>query len=243
MNSPHKGRWPGVGMFYLICAWTNGWQSRRIWFETPSPPLWRHYNEYNHSSRSHPTLGWKSILPFRTCEFTFTCMFRVHDDVIIFMSFILSTMTIFTGSLKLTLCVNLVYTVFIPVQIQPTNTVLNTNHYRFLFSVSVRFACDVLEVKMLHDDVIKWKHFPRYWPFVRRIHRSPVNSPHKGQWRGAFMFSLICFLMNDWVNNGEAGDLRRYLIHYDVTVMRRPIGRHYTWITYCFNHTDFRFKK
>ena len=23
-----------------------------------------------------------------------------------------------------------------------------------------------------HDDVIKWKHFPRYWPFVRGIHRS-----------------------------------------------------------------------
>ena len=43
-----------------------------------------------------------------------------------------------------------------------------------------------------HDDVIKWKHFPRYWPFVRGIHRSPVNSPHKGQWRGALMFSLIC---------------------------------------------------
>ena len=35
-----------------------------------------------------------------------------------------------------------------------------------------------------HDDVIKWKHFPRYWPIVR----SPVNSPHKGQWRGALMF-------------------------------------------------------
>ena len=43
-----------------------------------------------------------------------------------------------------------------------------------------------------HDDVIKWKHFPRYWPFVRGIHRSPGNSPHKGQWRGALMFSLIC---------------------------------------------------
>ena len=39
-----------------------------------------------------------------------------------------------------------------------------------------------------HDDVIKWKHLPRYWPFVRGIHRSPVNSPHKGQWRGALMF-------------------------------------------------------
>ena len=45
----------------------------------------------------------------------------------------------------------------------------------------------------VHDEVIKWKHFPRYWPFVRGIHRWPVNSPHKGQWRGALMFSLICW--------------------------------------------------
>ena len=43
-----------------------------------------------------------------------------------------------------------------------------------------------------HDDVIKCKHFPCYWPFVRAIHRSPVDSPHKGQWHGALMFSLIC---------------------------------------------------
>ena len=35
--------------------------------------------------------------------------------------------------------------------------------------------------ELTHDDVIKWKHFPRHWPFVRGIHRSPVNSPHKGQ--------------------------------------------------------------
>ena len=70
-----------------------------------------------------------------------------------------------------------------------------------------------------HNDVIKWKHFPRYWPFVRGIHRSPVNSPHKGQWRGALMFSLICVWINRWVNNREAGDLRRYLAHYYVTVM------------------------
>ena len=70
------------------------------------------------------------------------------------------------------------------------------------------------------DDVIKWKHFPRYWPFVRGIHRSPVNSPHKDQWRGSLMFSLICVWINVWVNNREAGDLRRYRAHYDVTVMR-----------------------
>ena len=70
-----------------------------------------------------------------------------------------------------------------------------------------------------HDDDIKWKHFPRYWPFARGIHRSPVNSPHKGQWRGALMFSLICTRMNGWVNTREAGDLRRSRAHYDVTVM------------------------
>ena len=64
------------------------------------------------------------------------------------------------------------------------------------------------------------KHFPRYWPFVREIHRSPVKSPRKGQWRGALMFSLICVWINGWVNNREAGDWRRNRVHYDVTVMR-----------------------
>ena len=71
-----------------------------------------------------------------------------------------------------------------------------------------------------NDDVIKWKHFPRYWPFVRGIHRSPVNSPHKGQWRRALLFFFICAWINGWVNNREAGDLRRHRAHYDVTVMR-----------------------
>ena len=47
----------------------------------------------------------------------------------------------------------------------------------------------------------------------------PVNSPHKGQWRGALMFSLICAWINGWVNNREAGDLRLHHGHYDVNVM------------------------
>ena len=46
----------------------------------------------------------------------------------------------------------------------------------------------------------------------------PVNSPHKGQWRGALMFSMICVWING-VNNREAGDLGRYRAHYDVIVM------------------------
>ena len=77
-----------------------------------------------------------------------------------------------------------------------------------------------------HDDVIKWKNFPRYCPFVRGIHRSPVNSPHKGQWRRALMISLICVWINGRVNNGEAGDLRRHRAHYGVIVKRR--GTHPT---------------
>ena len=74
----------------------------------------------------------------------------------------------------------------------------------------------------LHD-VIKWKHFPRYWPFVWGIYLSPVNYPHKGQWRGALMFSLIRAWTNRWVNNWNAGDFRRHRAHYDVTVMQLDI--------------------
>ena len=58
-------------------------------------------------------------------------------------------------------------------------------------------------------------------PGTGGIHQSPVNSLHKGQWRGALMFSLICVWINGWVSNREAGDLRRYCAHYDVTVMMK----------------------
>ena len=76
-----------------------------------------------------------------------------------------------------------------------------------------------------HDDVIKWKIIPRYWPFVWGIHRRPVNCPHKGQWCGAFMFYLICGCINGWANNGGAADLRHHRAHYDDTVMTWPRDR------------------
>ena len=79
-----------------------------------------------------------------------------------------------------------------------------------------------------HDDVIKWKHFPCYWSFVRGIHRSPVNSKYKGQWRGALMFSLICAWINGWVNNREAGDLRHHRAHCDVIVMYQKSWEKFT---------------
>ena len=77
---------------------------------------------------------------------------------------------------------------------------------------------DPMQSSTSHDDVIKWKHFPRYWPFVQGIHRSTVNSPHKGQWRGALVFSLISAWINGWLSNRDS---RRHRAHHDVTVMWR----------------------
>ena len=93
-----------------------------------------------------------------------------------------------------------------------------------LISLVIRlFVRNTLPEARIHDDVIKWKYNPRYWPFVRGIHRSPVNSPYKDQWRGALMFSLICAWINDWANNREAVDLRRHRAHYGVIVMFSPL--------------------
>ena len=68
-----------------------------------------------------------------------------------------------------------------------------------------------------HNDIIKWKYFPRYWPFVRRIHRLPY--PHEDQWRGALMFYLICVWTNGRSNNPDSGDLKRNRAPYDATVL------------------------
>ena len=95
-------------------------------------------------------------------------------------------------------------------------------HYRYIELGEIRTHHDWDYYSIVisdHDDVIKWKHFPRYWSFVRGIHRSPMNSRHKGQWCGALMFSLICGWINGWVNNRDIGDLKRHRTHYDVIVM------------------------
>ena len=64
-----------------------------------------------------------------------------------------------------------------------------------------------------------WRHQMETFSALLAICPVPVNFPHKGQWRGALMFSLVCTRINGWVNNGEAGDLRRYRAYYNVTVM------------------------
>ena len=68
---------------------------------------------------------------------------------------------------------------------------------------SVCTICSLHLQNWLHDDVIKWKLFPRYWSVTRSFD----------------VFFWYASEVNGWVNNHEAGDLRRYRAHYDVTVM------------------------
>ena len=100
----------------------------------------------------------------------------------------------------------------------------NEHYLNEWFSVAIGICLD-------NDDVIKWNHFPRHRPYVRGLHRSPVNSQHKSQWRWVLMFSLIYAWINAWVNNREFGDLRRYRAHYDVIVMPPRTA----WLNPCWN--------
>ena len=73
--------------------------------------------------------------------------------------------------------------------------------------------------------------YPRIWLQYKMMTPSNGNifrvtghlcgeSPHKGQWRGALVFSLFFAWINSWISNREVGDLRRHHTQYDVTVMK-----------------------
>ena len=62
----------------------------------------------------------------------------------------------------------------------PVLMIGNLMYYEMLLAKEIKFPNHIpWDVWLRHDDGIKWKHFPRYRPFVRGIHWSPVNSP---QW-------------------------------------------------------------
>ena len=86
---------------------------------------------------------------------------------------------------------------------------------------------------MQHHDIMET--FSALLAICEGNHRAPLDPPHKGQWRRALMFSLICAWANGWANNRDAGDLRRYRAHYDVTVIisaRFPLMREVTYVTF-----------
>ena len=95
-------------------------------------------------------------------------------------------------------------------------SILIVNHMSQIALTNIFWSCEAAAASPWWR--YQWEHFPRYWPFVRGIHRWPVDSRHKGQWR-ALMFSWICTWTNGWANNRDAGDLRRHRAHYDVIVM------------------------
>ena len=114
------------------------------------------------------------------------------------------------------------YTTLSQFQTTQIHNTLAFNNTIVLCRLNHRRLTSVIQVGLPpkeHDDVIKWKHFPRYWPFVRGIQVTGEFPEHNGQWRGALTFSLIHTLGNGRVNNGEAGDLRRQRSHYGVTVI------------------------
>ena len=91
----------------------------------------------------------------------------------------------------------------------------NKDIYQYFISFSHHDMVLVIEIPSYYDDIIKWKHFPHYWPFVWGIHQSPMNSLHKGQWPGALMLSSIC----TWTN-GKQLWCRWFETH------SRPLWRH-----------------
>ena len=101
-----------------------------------------------------------------------------------------------------------------------------TYNMYFVYHVLVFIQCCRIHQSCFHPMIrqyimtsSKWKHFPQSWPFVREVHLSPVDSHHRGQWRGVLVFFLICFWTNGWVRNRDTCDLRRHRAHYEVTVM------------------------
>ena len=118
------------------------------------------------------------------------------------------------------------------------NTPGNIRQVSFVHSKAELHSAFMIIVP-LHDDVIKWKHFLCQRPFVQGIHRSSVNSPYKGQWHGALIFSLICAWTNRWANNWITSDLRRHHTHYDVTVMKVKLIVNHSWLLNCDGQLKF----
>ena len=203
VNSPHKAL-----MFSLICAWINGWVN-----SGEAGDLRRHCTHYDVTA----ILGIDQF-----CPYTLWLPQWPWDNHMFFtystpaFSKLLSYVDNYTFRGNFT-CNNHID------GLEQDCSISIANAQKMILSAWWNsIETDELQSQrtlVAHDDVTKWKHFPRYWPFVRGIHRSPVNSPHSGQWRGALVVSLICAWINGWVNSGDAGDLRRHCAHYNVTVM------------------------
>ena len=78
------------------------------------------------------------------------------------------------------------------------------------------------------SQILTWswcRQMETYSALLTLYEGDPLDSPHKGQWRGALMFSLICAWTNGWANSRDTGDLGCHHALYDVTVMSNHCSR------------------
>ena len=223
-------------------------QSQGWWFETPSCPLWRHYDESNrpHFQDCFPVLGQsygcssvsQVTLMISGKIATYTNTTQQNKERLVF---VITCIRLYDVLLCIRNCRDESYFAH---AFEELSSLLSPSILPVLFDMRDHFgyglsqwedhicnaishwlspysdkSLDVIHWNIDvnasdHDDVNKWKHYPRYWPFVSGIHRW-----HKGQRLGALMSSLICVWINSLANNHEACDLRRHRAHYDVTVM------------------------
>ena len=87
--------------------------------------------------------------------------------------------------------------------------------YRLILPTTLRFSTP----KMMTSSNGKFFHVTG--PLCGEFTGHRLNSPLKGQRRGALVYSLNCARTNGWENNREAGDLRHDRAHPDVNVMMR----------------------
>ena len=192
VNSPHKGQWRGALMFSLFCKRLKK-QWRHRWFETLSRPLWRHCNAIWNSSWARMTYLiicdrciWPSILHLWK-----RLVLRYHEWRVTFKPICYQTGTLIKQ------CLLRAGSCFWKTN---ASAKIRARNYYWMCSRLTPFKSqnDKLQSRrgwqhdravvndsagdwQFHSNVIKWKHFPRYCPFVWGIHRSPVNSPTKGQ--------------------------------------------------------------
>ena len=125
-------------------------------------------------------------------------------------------------------------------------TVTSTLHYNDVIMCA-------MESQITGVSIVCWNRLFRRRPKKTSKHRvaglcegnPPVDSPHKGKWRGALMFSvistwtcgfthkyqwsgalmfsLVCAWTNGSANNQDASDLRLHRAHYDVTLMNNSL--------------------
>ena len=144
-------------IFFHLCL--NKWlstESRRWWFEMPSRSLWCHFNGFLVSYLpSVQVLAWCHHV---TSHYLNQCWSRSQSQM---------ASLGHNGFRALSIVI-----AFSNIPIKAlARTLFRQKDRETDMRMDMYAETSVLTANPTHDDVIKWKHFPRYWPFVRGIHR------------------------------------------------------------------------